>query len=82
MRATYIIAAALALVPAAAFAAETVTYSYDAKGRLTQVAHQGGPASGQTTAYQFDAADNRTSTKISGYLIVVPLNGLTPIPTG
>ncbi len=83
MRAKHIIAAGLALLPATAFAGETVTYSYDAKGRLTQAAHAGGPASGVTSNYQFDAADNRTRVRVTGavpQLIVVPLNGLTVIP--
>lgn len=96
MRVRHIIAAGLALLPAAAFAGETVTYTYDAKGRLTQVAHSGSINNGQTSTYAFDAADNRVSYAVAGAssqpggsstppssaqprLVVVPLNGLTPI---
>lgn len=84
MRARIIAAAALALLPAvAAHAGETTTYTYDAKGRLTNVAHSGGPNDGANSAYKFDAADNRTSVALTGYhlpIVVVPLNGLTLIP--
>lgn len=82
MRAKHIIAAALALLPAAAFAGETITYTYDAKGRLTNVAHAGGPANGLSSTYTFDAADNRATSQVTGArgrVIVVPLNGFTPI---
>jgi hypothetical protein len=47
-------------------AAETVTYSYDAHGRLTQLQTSGGPANGSTRTYQYDAANNRTSFQVSG----------------
>jgi len=46
---------------AAAFAQETTTYSYDARGRVTNVTRSGGPAGGVSTAYSYDAADNRTN---------------------
>ena len=86
MRARHMIAGLLALLPIAASAAETVSYSYDAKGRLTQVAHAGGPVDGQISTYRFDAADNRTQAEVAGApgnLIVVPLNGFTLIhPSG
>lgn len=78
------ILAGLALgLPTTAFAAETITYQYDAKGRLIQVAHSGGPVDGATSTYQFDAADNRASVSTAGApsaIIVVPLNGFTIIP--
>ena len=83
MRARYMLAAALALLPTVASASETVTYSYDGKGRLTSVAHAGGPSNGTVATYAFDAADNRTSVMVSGAasrVVVVPLNGLTVIP--
>lgn len=78
MRARHMLAAALALLPTIASASETVTYSYDAKGRLTNVAHSGSVNNGVVAAYTFDAADNRTSVSISGAMpqvIVVPLGG-------
>jgi YD repeat-containing protein len=49
-----------------AFAAETQTYTYDARGRLITVAHSGGPSAGATTAYTIDKADNRTNKTTSG----------------
>lgn len=74
--------------PDRAFASETINYTYDAKGRLTQVAHSGGPASGLNSTYTFDAADNRTNTSVTGapsnspaqpIVVIIPLSGLTPI---
>lgn len=52
---------ALALIPTAfpASAAETITYSYDAKGRLVHVTRSGGPSNGVGTSYKHDAAHNR-----------------------
>ncbi len=50
----------LATSAAPAFAAETIAYSYDARGRLIQVARTGTVNHGVTTSYQFDKADNRT----------------------
>ena len=85
MRARYLAAAALALLPSLASASETTNYSYDAKGRLVIVTHAGGPNDGASTTYAFDAADNRTSVTINGatpQVIVVPLDGLTVIPIG
>lgn len=88
MRIVRLIGAAAALVPAVAGAAETVTYTYDARGRLTRVAHSGSVNNGIVTTYAFDNADNRTNLTVSGSpfnspgrrVIVVPLNGLLPIP--
>ncbi len=57
-------AAAIAsgLVAAAPVSAtETISYSYDAQGRLTRAARSGSVNNGLTTQYQHDAADNRTS---------------------
>lgn len=88
MRIAHLIAAATALVPAVASAAETITYSYDAKGRLTQVSHSGSANNGVVAGYAFDRADNRTSVTVSGSpfnssplrVVVVPLNGMTVVP--
>jgi hypothetical protein len=83
MRRIFLIAAALA--PAPALAAETITYSYDARGRLVQVARSGSVNSGVVTTYAFDRADNRTTRQVSGApaanrIVAVPLNGFTVIP--
>ena len=50
----------------AAFAAETITYQYDARGRLVQVARSGSVNNGVTTSYQLDKANNRTSKSTTG----------------
>lgn len=56
-----ILLSGLLLIGTAAIAAETVTYTYDARGRLVSVAHSGGPNTGLTTSYTLDPADNRTA---------------------
>jgi uncharacterized protein RhaS with RHS repeats len=73
-------------VQRSACAAETITYTYDANGRLVQAQTTGGRANGVTETYQFDAADNQTSRVTVGApprptgVIIVPLNGFTIIP--
>lgn len=57
---------ALGLGSTAALASETITYSYDARGRLIQVAHSGSVNNGVTTAYAHDKANNRTSKTTTG----------------
>lgn len=51
------------LLPCAvsANAAEVVAYKYDARGRLVEVLHTGGPVDMLRTAYTYDGADNRVS---------------------
>lgn len=70
------------LLPAAAYAGETITYKYDAKGRLINVSHTGTVNNGAATSYAYDAADNRTLHRTTGYrsFIVVPLGGLRVLP--
>jgi hypothetical protein len=46
-----------------AIAAETVTYTYDAKGRLTKVVRTGSVNNNVTVDYEHDKADNRTRLK-------------------
>lgn len=46
-----------------AFAAETITYSYDAKGRLVKVVRTGTVNNNVTVEYTHDKADNRTRVK-------------------
>ena len=53
------------LVPAAACAQETTTYTYDAKGRVVAIARTGGPSQGVATTYSYDKADNRTNVSVS-----------------
>jgi len=56
----WLAAAVLAASAAAAFAAETITYTYDARGRLVQVVRTGTANNGVTTTYTIDKADNPT----------------------
>jgi hypothetical protein len=56
----------LILLGAAAYAAETITYSYDARGRLIQVAHTGTVNNNVTSNYVYDKADNRSTKTTSG----------------
>jgi hypothetical protein len=50
----------------AAQAQETTTYTYDAKGRVTQSTKSGGPANGTQSSYSYDQADNRTNVTVTG----------------
>ena len=56
--------ALLANVPA--HAAETITYKYDAKGRLIEVKRTGTVNNGVNTTYQHDKADNRKNVTTTG----------------
>lgn len=60
-------AAGLAVVAvAAAHAAETLTYTYDARGRLVRVQHNGSVNANVVTNYSIDKADNRTLKNVTG----------------
>ena len=54
------------LAASTAQASETITYSYDARGRLVQVARTGTVNNGVTTSYTIDKADNRTNKTTTG----------------
>lgn len=58
--------ALLAMLSITAQAAETVTYTYDAKGRLVKVERSGSVNNGVDTEYQHDKADNRKRVKTTG----------------
>lgn len=47
-------------------ATETITYTYDAKGRVIKVVHTGTVNNGVTVDYTHDKADNRTKVKTTG----------------
>ncbi len=49
-----------------AFAAETVTYSYDARGRLVEVNHTTGLQAGAKTEYTWDENGNMKRRKTTG----------------
>lgn len=57
-----------ALIAAAgiASASETITYSYDAKGRLILVQHSGTVNNNVVANYTYDPADNRKNLKVTG----------------
>ncbi len=61
-----LLALGAAAVAAAAYAAETITYTYDARGRLIRVQRSGTVNNGVTTNYTLDKADNRTNKTTSG----------------
>lgn len=75
---------ALVLLAAPAAASETVTYTYDALGRLVKVEHAGGRNENVVVDLAYDPANNRQSYVVTGQsgkrVIVVPLNGFTVIP--
>jgi len=54
-----------AMTAVAAAASETITYSYDARGRLVQVKHSGSVNNNITANYQYDKADNRTNVNVT-----------------
>jgi hypothetical protein len=62
------VAATVALSATAAMATETITYTFDARGRLVQVQHSGTVNSGVNTAYTHDKANNRTNVTTTGAL--------------
>jgi len=54
------------MVTEPAFAGETITYTYDAKGRLVKVVHTGTVNNNLQTTYTHDKADNRKNTTTTG----------------
>jgi YD repeat-containing protein len=66
VREKVLIALTIAAPAATAMASETITYSYDARGRLVQVKHSGTVNNNITSNYQYDKADNRTLKNTTG----------------
>lgn len=62
----YLGSIAACAVAAPVQAAETVSYTYDALGRLTTTTTSGCPASGITTGTAYDPAGNRTTYTVTG----------------
>jgi YD repeat-containing protein len=56
----------LILLGAAAYAAETISYTYDARGRVVRVSHAGTINNNVVTNYTYDKADNRTNKTTTG----------------
>jgi len=59
-------AAAALIVSSVANASETIAFSYDARGRLVQVARTGTINNGVTTTYAYDKAHNRVTKTTTG----------------
>ena len=59
-----LLAAASLVVTAAAVASETITYTYDARGRLIKVVRSGTVNNNVSTTYSYDRADNRTNVSV------------------
>ena len=60
------VGSAIAAASAAAIAAETVDYRYDARGRLVRVERSGTVNNNVATNYTFDKADNRLGKTTTG----------------
>jgi hypothetical protein len=58
------LAAAALAVTAAAVANETITYTYDARGRLVKVERGGTVNNGVKAEYKYDKGDNRTNVNM------------------
>jgi hypothetical protein len=73
MKHVYYLGIAIALLSAsAANAAETITYKYDAKGRLIEVKRTGTVNNNVTTTYTHDKANNRKAVVVTGSGNVTP----------
>jgi hypothetical protein len=60
------LAIGIGIAASPAFATETITYAYDALGRLVKVVHTGTVNNNQQTVYTNDPADNRTNVTTTG----------------
>jgi len=58
------LAAIGAATVAPALAPETITYKYDARGRLVKVERSGGVNNNVKAEYKYDKADNRTNVNV------------------
>ena len=58
-----VLAAGLSFASVAS-ATETVTYTYDARGRLIKVVHAGSVNNNTQACYKYDKADNRINVKV------------------
>lgn len=57
---------AVSLLSVPALAAETITYTYDAHGRVVKVERSGSVNNGVKAQYTHDKADNRTNVTVTG----------------
>jgi hypothetical protein len=56
--------ACIGVAAAAAYASETITYVYDARGRLVRVERTGTVNNNVNANYSYDKADNRTNVNV------------------
>ena len=56
----------LSLAEGSVSAAETQTFTYDARGRLVKVERSGSVNNGVKAEYAHDKANNRTNVKVTG----------------
>ena len=61
-----IVLASCGFVTAEAGASETITYTYDAKGRVVKVERSGAVNNGVKYEYTHDKANNRRNLKVTG----------------
>lgn len=66
LRVALLIATASVIAAVQANAAETITYIYDAKGRLVKVVRAGTVNNNVQTTYEHDKADNRKKVTTTG----------------
>ena len=55
-----------AMITSSAQASETITYTYDAKGRLVKVEHSRSINNNLIANYTYDKADNRANLNVAG----------------
>jgi YD repeat-containing protein len=53
------------LLSSTALATETITYTYDARGRLVKVVHTGTVNNNNQACYKYDKADNRSNVQVN-----------------
>ena len=61
-----VVIAGFSCAAVAAVASETITYRYDARGRLIKVERSGSVNNGIMTDYSYDKAGNRTNKTTTG----------------
>jgi len=61
----YLLACGLGGAGAAAVANETITYTYDSRGRLVKVERTGDVNNNVKAEYKYDKADNRTNVNVT-----------------
>ena len=77
------LAFAIVAVPAAARASDTISYTYDALGRLTATTVSGGPNTGMAVSTGYDPAGNRTNYSVAlGTALTTTSSGAGPGESG